>query len=118
MTALLLCVLAFESASSATWGFKFAYGLSLLVGYGGNTNTGIVVGGVHLGWLHYIGWRLMNWAAWTVGGFTGHSFACFFSLSLARELQYPPYVKAAFRCLAMLIYILFFYSRLRRLSPI
>ena len=80
-TALLF---ALKSASSATWGFEFAYGLSLL-DMEEIPIRGIVVGGVHLGWLHYT-WLEMDelGCIWTVGGFTGHSFCIVFPPTIAR----------------------------------
>jgi len=70
---------ALESASSATWGFDFAYGLSLLdmeeIPITGDSSGRSSLGLAALYWLEMdeLG------CIWTVGGFTGHSFciACF-----------------------------------------
>jgi hypothetical protein len=46
---------------------------------------------VHWTGLVALAWLDGGWSGciWTVGGFTGHSFRTFSSLSLTRELEYP-----------------------------
>jgi len=54
-TALLFCVLiAFQLYFISDLGLRFRI-WTVSFGYEGNTNMGIVVGGVLLGWLHYLG---------------------------------------------------------------